>query len=125
MSLATTSSPSPSISPYDPAPSTAHHHHPHNAVGEMHNVRSGNDFWTAGHNSNDGTTGFSAIQIRHMSGQSVFSSSACALGSIRPHANDVGDDSNRTEIAAGPSNDESHVAQGALYAGSRGQLSGK
>jgi hypothetical protein len=65
------------------------------------------------------------MQIRHLSGQFGLSSYACALGSAKPHANDSGDDSDRTEIAAGSSNDGSRVAQGAPHVGARGQPSGQ
>jgi len=125
---AATSSSSSSISPsYNATPSGArhHHHHPRNGVEEAHSVRSGSGFWAAGHDSSNGSSAFSAMQMRQLSGQSGLSSSACASGSAEPHANDSGDDSDGTEIAAGSSNDGSRVAQGASSAGARGQPSGQ
>ena len=88
-------------------------------------MRSGSGFWAAGHDSSNGSSAFSAMQMRQMSGQSGLSSSACASGSAEPHANDSGDDSDGTEIAAGESNDGLRVAQGASSAGARGQPSGQ
>ena len=83
-------------------------------------MRSGSGFWAAGHDSSNRSSVFSAMQMRQLSGQSGLSSSACVSGSTEPHANDSGDDSDGTEIAAGSSNDGSRVAQGASSAGARG-----
>ena len=105
--------------------SAAHHHHhqSHNDVEEIHSVRSGGVFWAAGHDSSHGSIGFSAIQIRQLSGQFGVPSSACALGSAKLHANHSGDGPDRTGIAAGSSNDKLRVAQGAPHVGARGQPS--
>ena len=83
-------------------------------------MQSGSGFWAAGHDSSNGSSAFSAMQMRQLSGQSGLSSSACASGSAEPHANDSGDDSDGTEIASGLSNDDSRVAQGASSARARG-----
>ena len=83
-------------------------------------MRSGSGFWAAGHDSSNGSSVFSTMQMRQLSGQSGLSLSACASGSAEPHANDSGDDSDGTEIASGLSNDGSRVAQGASSAGARG-----
>ena len=119
---APTSPSAPSISRLSPSynvtPSTARHHHHHhhhhlrNGVEEAQSVRSGSGFWAACHDISNESSAFSAMQTRQLSGQSGLSSSACASGSAEPHANDSGDDSDGTEIAAGSSNDGSRVAQG-------------
>jgi len=120
-----TSSSSSSISPSCNTTPTAmrhhhllpHHHHNHhnhvrNGVEEAQSVRSGSGFWAAGHDSSQGSSAFSASQLRQLSGRSGLSASPCASGSAEPHADDSGDDSDGTEIAAGSSNDGSRVAHG-------------
>ncbi len=89
-----------------------HHNHVRNGVEEAQSVRSGSGFWAAGHDSSQGSSAFSASQLRQLSGRSGLSASACASGSAEPHADDSGDDSDGTEIAAGSSNDGSRVAHG-------------
>ncbi|KAI9439013.1 hypothetical protein H4582DRAFT_1813774 [Lactarius indigo] len=88
-------------------PSTPARHHPRNGE-EAQSVRSGSGFWAAGHESSQGSSAFSASQLRRLAEQS-----ASASTSTPPQAadNDSGDDSDCTEIAGGSSNDGSR-AQG-------------
>ncbi|KAH9010219.1 hypothetical protein EDB84DRAFT_1570699 [Lactarius hengduanensis] len=106
------STPAASASPSSPLsattnPSTPGRHHPRSGE-EAQSVRSGSGFWAAGHESSQGSSAFSASQLRHLAEQS-----ASASASAPPQAadNDSGDDSDCTEIAGGSSNDGSR-AQG-------------
>ncbi|KAH8977028.1 hypothetical protein EDB86DRAFT_3010843 [Lactarius hatsudake] len=87
--------------------STPGRHHPRSGE-EAQSVRSGSGFWAAGHESSQGSSAFSATQLRHLAEQSASTSA-----SAPPQAadNDSGDDSDCTEIAGGSSNDGSR-AQG-------------
>ncbi|KAI0286280.1 hypothetical protein BC826DRAFT_918147 [Russula brevipes] len=98
---ATSSSSAPT---YNGTPSAARHHHPRNGTEEAQSVRTGSGFWAAGHDSSHGSSAFSATQVRQLY-------SHVASRAAEPHADDSGDDSDGTEIAAGSSNDGSRVAQ--------------
>ncbi|KAH9059654.1 hypothetical protein EDB87DRAFT_1620735 [Lactarius vividus] len=103
---ATSTSPSSPLSATT-TPSTPGRHHPRSGE-EAQSVRSGSGFWAAGHESSQGSSAFSASQLRHLAEQSASTSV-----SAPPQAadNDSGDDSDCTEIAGGSSNDGSR-AQG-------------
>ena len=97
-------------------------------------MRSGSGFWAAGHDSSHGSSAFSATQIRQLSGRSAQShgSAPVGVGSVEaeaePHADDSGDDSDGTEIAASSSNDGSRAAHGPGSSGpapAPAQLSGQ
>jgi hypothetical protein len=81
---------------------TLHHHNPvhHNPRPRPPTQRE--RFWAAGHDSNQGNSAFSHTQLR----RNLAEHSASALTSTPPQAgdNDLGDDSDGTEIAGGSSN---------------------
>jgi hypothetical protein len=70
-------------------------------VEEGDSVRTGSGFWAAGHDSSHGSSAFSASLLHHLSTNSATS----------PQADDSGDDSDGTEIAAGSSNDGTGAAR--------------
>ena len=87
-------------------------------------MRTGSGFWAAGHDSSQGSSAFSATQLRQLSGRSGLSESVCASG--EPHAgDDSGDDSDGTEIAADSSNGSRGAAHGSSSAQTRGQQVGQ
>jgi len=105
--------PAASTSPSSPlsattTPSTAARHHPRNGE-EAQSVRSGSGFWAAGHDSSQGSSAFSATQLRHLAEHST--STSASAPPQQAGDNDSGDDSDCTEIAGGSSNDGSR-AQG-------------
>ena len=78
-------------------------------------MRSGSGFWAAGHDSSHGSSAFSATQFRQLSGRSADSHNSAPVGvgaEPEAHADDSGDDSDGTEIAASSSNDGSRGVHG-------------
>ena len=93
-------------------PSAPCHARTGSGIGEAESVRTGSGFWTAGHESSHGNSGFSTSQLLHLAS---------------PQVNDSGNDSDDAETAAGSSNDGSGAprVQRYLYESSRRRRSAR